>query len=698
MNKEPLGLYLLRLFFGFGLFLFMLMLYWSSTLIEHDMKSVKEQLAAIRKEIASRPLSRAQSTHQSSDASRKSLAVKLIDSPYQNLLEEDPFYTVTLPKMLGEQFKPQGILRGATIAQPTNLHPFSGWGTIAQWVNLCNVAVASQKFGFYEAFSPDMALRMELRDHPKTGLPEYWIFLREGVFWEPLDPAHFPADMKLSDHFFKSHPVTAHDFKFYVDAVLNPSVQEAGAVALRTYFEDLKEIEVVDDYTFIVRWKAKEVKNDDGTTSYRLKYSSKQVTAGLRPLASFVYQYFPDGKKIIEEDENSETYRTNSVWGQNFTQHWAKNIIVSCGPWIFDGMTEREIRFKRNPNFYHPYAILVEGQTIQFKQSTEGIWQEFKGNKIDTYGIQPDQLLELQNFLRTPQYLNQVADGSAVQRLDYVAMQYAFVGWNQAKNYFKSEKVRQALTMAIDRKRIIRQTLNGMGVEINGPFFRFSSSYDESIAPWPFDPLQSRRLLEEEGWVDTQGTGVIEKEIDGQRVPFRFSLTYFVKNPQTKSICEYIATALKDVGIDCQLNGVDLADLTAAFDDKSFDALFLAWGLGAPPEDLKQLWLSDGAREKGSSNAIGFSNPEADAIIRKLEFEYNREERQKLYHRFARIIHEEAPYTFLFNPKIALLYRDYLQNVFIPAERQDLVPGANVVEPDPAIFWIMPQTLQELEF
>jgi hypothetical protein len=41
---------------------------------------------------------------------------------------------------------------------------------------------------------------------------------------------------------------------------------------------------------------------------------------------------------------------------------------------------------------------------------------------------------------------------------------------------------------------------------------------------------------------------------------------------------------------------------------------------------------------------------------------------------------EEAPYPFLYTTNVTLAYRNYLQNVFIPADRQDLIPGANVEE------------------
>ena len=156
----------------------------------------------------------------------------------------------------------------------------------------------------------------------------------------------------------------------------------------------------------------------------------------------------------------------------------------------------------------------------------------------------------------------------------------------------------------------------------------------------------------------------------------------------TKAICEYVATALKEIGIHCQLNGVEAADLSAIFADKNFDAYTMMWGLVSPPEDPRQLWHSAGAKEKGSSNAIGFANQEIDSIIEKLDYENSSKDRLKLYHRFDKIIHEQAPYLFLYTPKKTLLYRDYVKNVFIPVERQDLIPGAREAEPIKELFWI----------
>jgi peptide/nickel transport system substrate-binding protein len=351
-------------------------------------------------------------------------------------------------------------------------------------------------------------------------------------------------------------------------------------------------------------------------------------------------------------------------------------------------MTEREIRFKRNPDFFDPYAVLVEAYEVKFKDSPDGMWADFKLGNLDLYEVLSNQLAELDQFLQSAPYQKQVSEGLSVKRLDYLGRSYSYVAWNQTNQLFKSKKVRQALTMAIDRERLIRQTLNGRGIQTTGTFFPLSPSYDPSIKPYPYNVDRARQFLQEEGWFDTKGNGVIDKMIDGKRVPFSFTLTYFVKSPTSKTVCEYIVTALKEVGIECIPNGVDIADLSAVFENKNFDALAMAWALGTPPEDPKQLWSTQGAKEKGSSNMIGFSNAEIDKIIEELTYEYDPQKRVELYHRFDKILYDEAPYTFLYVPKVTMVYRDYLQNVFIPAERQDLIPGANDAEPQSSIFWI----------
>lgn len=694
MNKEPTSLYIFRYILGVIAVFLLGMIYWSTTLLEEDLKMLRSDIAQVKSDIFSL---RSDITKLAVDCAKISAAASQstqgeIKKPENdnNLLHEDPFYEITLPELLGRNFSPKGTRTMASIGKPNNLHPFSGWADVGAWYDLCNITLSKLQFGIYETMTPYMATKIEERINPETGTGEFWVFIRDDVFWQPLKQQWFPADLQLAPQFLEKHPVTAADFKFFYDAMMNPHVQEPGAVAGRTYFNAIEEFRIIDDHTFVVRWKAG---NPPGNGNKpRIKYLAKQLTGELKPLPSHVFQYFSNGKKIVEDDSDSNTYRINSVWAQNFTQHWAKNIIVSCGPWTFAGMTDQKISFTRNPDFFLPLEALSANIDIYFKNTPENVWQEFKANRLDSYRLQPNQQGEFQEFLKSPSYLAQAKAGAGINRLDYVARSYAYIGWNEAKPYFSSANVRKAMTLAIDRKRIVDQYLNGLGIETSGPFYRYSPAYDNSIVPFPFNPEEAKRILENEGWIDSRGNGIREKIIDGVRVPFSFSLTYFVKNPTTKGICEYIATTLKDIGVDCRLHGVDIADLAAAFEDKSFDALTMAWSLGTPPEDPRQLWHSSGAKEKGSSNGIGFANAEVDAIIDALDYEYDPAIRKTLYYRFDAIIHEQQPYTFLYTPKAAFVYREQLQNVFIPADRQDLVPGANIGEPDATIFWIKEPT------
>lgn len=696
MKREPFGLYLLRILTGIGLFAFMAMLYWSSLLVEEDLKGIQGELRLLKNEIGQLK-GKAESIQSALKYGNLAVTADtrqieqaeypLMDDQLPNLLSDDPFYQSTLPGLLPEGFEPFGTRKNASIGKPDDLHPFNNFSEARSWVSQCGVQLSRLKFGRFETMAPDMAIKIEERKQQGLDVPEYWVFLRDGVYWQPLTEQMFDGKVKLAPQFLEKHQVTAHDFKFWFDAMMNPHLQEPGAVALRNYMGEIEEIEVKDPLTFVVRWTPKEVNG-----KLRIKYVAKQMTGGLTALASHIYQYFPDGSKIIEDDSDPDTYRKNSVWAQNFKEHWAKNVIPSCGAWIFDGMSDRQISFRRNMDHYFPLDVLVERYETSFKNSPDSIWQDFKTGSVDSYTVRPDQLIELENFLNSELYKEQEKAGEGVGKLEFAARSYVYLGWNQANSLFKDRNVRLAQTMAIDRQRIIDQYLNGMGFEVTGPFSRDSTSYDKSIAPWPFDPQQARKLLEGEGWYDSDGDGVIDKMINGKRVPFAFSLTYYVKNPTTKSIVEYVATALKEVGIRVNLKGVDIADLSASMDEKSFEAICMGWGGGTPPENPRQLWHSSGAKEPGSSNIVGFANAEADQIIDALDFEDDPQKRLELYHRFHAIIHEEQPYTFVYAPKSLYLYRKYLQNVFIPADRQDLVPGADIAQPEGSVIWIKEKT------
>ncbi|WP_213358379.1 ABC transporter substrate-binding protein [Chlamydiifrater phoenicopteri] len=670
----------------------LLLLYWSSDLLERDIKTVKGSVTDIRSDVRD-IVSLIKQTHKScgSPSSMQSLGEEsrdiaslccfddknVGDPSLPNLLFSDPYVSSTLPTLLGDKFLPKGVLRWANVCRPENLSPFNGFENIVRMYEICVPSLATQHVGKYEKFAPELAVKIEekLLDDG-SGDKEFRIYLRPNVFWHPIDPNLFPKTFSLHPMFLEKKPVTAEDFKFFYDVVMNPYVADMRAVSLRAYFEDIVSFVVHNDLEFSVRWKAHPVPEEDGKVVNKVQYAAFINTLCLQPLPSFVYKYFSSGEKIVPEDEEEDTYRVNSIWAQNFSTHWALNYIVSCGPYIFSGMDSERIRFLRNPDYFNPLAALVEEKIVLLRDSTDSLFQDFKAGNIDIAYLPPNHKENLESFMKSPSYQLQAGKGEGIRMVSSLDKAYSYVGWNCFSVFFQDADVRRAMNMAIDRNRIIDQVLGGDGFTISGPFSIHSPSYNHSVQGWPYSPEEASRLLEEAGWIDRDGDGIREKVVDGIVVPFQFRLCYYVKSVTSRTIAEYISTACKEIGVDCSLLGLDVADLSLAFEEKNFDAILMGWCLGSPPEDPRALWHSEGALEKGSANAVGFKNQEADAIIEKLSYEYDKEKRLQLYHRFHEIIHEEAPYTFLYSRNSILLYRDYVKNIFVPKMHTDLIPEA----------------------
>ncbi len=223
MKKESLALYLFKLFLIFGLFVWTGMLYWSSLIVEENIQSLRTEVSEIKQKMqgqSTQMVSHVQTTQKAEEAVTGSYAH--MDPNLPNLLEKDPFYETTLPKLLGPNFVPHGTMHESTLGKPENLHPFSEWGEVQNWVGKCNVTVATLAFGKYDSFAPAMAVKIERRGNA------FWVFLRDDAYWQPITPDLFTEKIDLAPVFSQKHQVTAYDYKFQYDAVMNPYNQEGG--------------------------------------------------------------------------------------------------------------------------------------------------------------------------------------------------------------------------------------------------------------------------------------------------------------------------------------------------------------------------------------------------------------------------------------------------------------------------------------
>ena len=231
---------------------------------------------------------------------------------------------------------------------------------------------------------------------------------------------------------------------------------------------------------------------------------------------------------------------------------------------------------------------------------------------------------------------------------------YAFIGWNGKRPPLGDPRVRRALSMAIDRQRILNGLRNGYGELATGPVPPYHWAYDRSLHPLPFDTAAARALLTEAGLVDRNGDGVRE---DARGRPFAIELKIPAGNDYNRDMAEMIRADLAAVGVRLTTRptegGVLIADISSP--ERRFDAVLL--GLEA---DFR-LALRDpfhSAAMDGPFQLASYSNPEVDDILDRVGTIPDRESAIPLWHRLQRIMLDEQPWTFLYySPEVILANR-----------------------------------------
>ena len=98
---------------------------------------------------------------------------------------------------------------------------------------------------------------------------------------------------------------------------------------------------------------------------------------------------------------------------------------------------------------------------------------------------------------------------------------YSYLGWNGDKPLFADQRVRTAMTLAFNREEIIENIYVGFGKLATGPYLSTTPYNDPDVDPLHFDLDRAAALLKEAGWEDTDGDGLLDRDLegDGQRVP-----------------------------------------------------------------------------------------------------------------------------------------------------------------------------------
>jgi ABC-type transport system substrate-binding protein len=497
-------------------------------------------------------------------------------------------------------------------------------------------------------FYGDLAWRVEVRDEYK----EFTFYLRKGVKWHPVSGVDLnnPRYAWLN----KEHPLTAHDFVFMFDMLLDPQVQNG---FIKSYFQELASWKALDDYTLQLKWNKTQALNVE-----------QSLTSS--PLPKFLYAYAEDGTAFPE-----------AALGLSLNQHWYNNKgVVGTGPYRFAGYTPGvQIRLERNEDYYGElpairlikYPVYTDRtQTVLKLKSGELSLGLLRSGQYREEVLQYEGLPEAQRPKTSP-FLNGEIKCDLVDQLGY-----SFLGWNADKPMFADKRVRRAMTLALNRPEIVSKVYSGMARVARGPFLESSPYHAPEIQPLPFDLKQAAAVLEQAGWADSDGDGLLDKALTpgGERRPFDFTLLISNSSPELNSAANIFKEDLLSIGVRMSIDPAEWSLMQKRMDEKKFDAFAGAWGK-TWSEDPHQIWHSSQADIPKGSNRVGFRNAKADALIDELRVTIDPEQRTRMLRDFHRILHEEQPYTFVLAQRLAYCHRRGLEAVTYAKDR----PSANVL-------------------
>ncbi|UBV43743.1 ABC transporter substrate-binding protein [Deinococcus taeanensis] len=229
---------------------------------------------------------------------------------------------------------------------------------------------------------------------------------------------------------------------------------------------------------------------------------------------------------------------------------------VGTGPFVFQSWRTGD-RVTLLPNkLYWGEKAKVDQLIIRSIKDASQRLNELKAGTIDfANDLTPDSLKSVQ------------ADKNlvAVKRPSF---NVGFLSLNNRNQYLKNEKVRQAISMAINKKEIVNAFWNGLGIS-NASFVPPVMAWANSSkvpADYKFDPAAAKKMLADAGYPN----GI---SLDLWYMPV--SRPYF---PNPKPIAEAIAADLSAIGVKVNLKTEDWAKyLEDRNKEPGFDMYMIGW-------------------------------------------------------------------------------------------------------------------------
>ena len=443
---------------------------------------------------------------------------------------------------------------------------------------------------------------------PEPGLAEKWDVSEDGLTWT----FHLRENIKWSS----GEPVTADDFKFAWLRVLEPATASEYAYMLHY----IKGGQAYNE--------GKGKKEDVGINvidSRTLEVKLERPTAYFASLAASP-TYAPIREKFFDEK------------GKNFALE--ADAMEYSGPYkIKNWKHDSNFIMVKNENYWNKDHIKIDEVEMVLVADSTAELNAFNNGEIELIRLTAEQYKRYEKDPRVNVFRN-----NSVWYLEY----------NMENKFLANKKIRQALTLAVDKEEMANTIVKGTGEAAYGivptGFPGESKTFrEENGDSYPkYNPEEAKRLYKE-GLAELGVTELPE-------------LSLIINEAgNNKKIAEYVQEKIRtNLGANIRIEPIPFKERMARLQQKDFEIVLSGWGSDyADPMTYIDLFVTN-----GGNNHSSYSNPKYDELIKTANNSSDNKVRMQAMRDAEKILGDDMPVgvmlystrVIMLNPKIKNVY------------------------------------------
>ncbi len=478
--------------------------------------------------------------------------------------------------------KPGGAISIAFQSEPVTLDPAISWD-VAGWTVEDSIFNALYRYAPKPGAEgtelvPDLAVDMpEISSDGTT----YTIKLRpDARFAPPVDRA-----------------VTADDVKYSFERMM------AEPRCPATYF-----YEGVEGASDVVDGKAKTASGvvvvDPQTIQFKL----------VSPDLSFLYALSMEFCDVVPKEWVAK-------WGKQVNRH-----PLGTGPfYMTEWKTGREITLAKNPNYWNADEVYLDGVDFTFNLTPSNALLKLQRGEVDILGdnIPPADVARVTSDPQWKPY---------VYSQPLIATTYLFM--NETKKPFDDVRVRQALSWAIDRDKLVKLQ-SGQAVSLYQIYPQNLPGSEPDKVYYGYDPAKAKAMLAEAGYPDGFKTVIFTSNVD----------------PMPKLV-QSMQADLKAIGVEADIKTMDRATYYNFSSDAAKTEMGTSdWFLDFPdPVDWIVPFFTEANAVQGGLNTAYYVDPWVEQATDEAQKMTDADARLAKYTEIQQHIMEQAPYVTLYSP------------------------------------------------